>query len=756
MKRNILFLTFVIIGLITSSTMFGQTPGDFQSVQSGNWGDLTTWQTWDGSGWIAAASTPDNSTNAEVTVLSPNNVTIAASVSIRNVTVNTGATLTVNGNLIIVTVTDEGMIVNGNLTIAGTCPATAPYTLTVTAPAVLTIGGTGVVNYNQSGANNALPVATWLTGSTLNVNGVTSATSFKAGGGQNFYNLNWNCTGHTANFGMSFLNNTINGTVRITNTNTGRLQFFGSNSGTLNILGDFIISGSSNATVNGTSSASNDTINVYGKVNVNTTGNFSISRGSQGGVGTSIFNFYGDSVKIIAGTMPNSNTTPNGAKFIFKKTGVQYLTFTPTVVSGNAIPIEIASGANVYLLSPVNVTTLYLNGGIITSSVSNPLIMGWWTGSTLTSGTVSGTAPGSATSYINGPISFLYATAAGSFSRTYPIGKDGIFRPVTLSLTQTDATLSRYTVEMFNAAPPVNTLPGTLDGVSINRYYTISETIGGSAFTSGSLLLNYNTDDGVTNEANLRIAQGPAAGGGAWVDLGGTGTTVTTGSITSTTSFADLTNTIFTLANNTGGTNILPVELSSFTALTNDRNVTLKWVTKTEVNSNNFVVERSLVGTVKLNWTPVGTIQASGNSNSPKNYYFNEKGLQTGRYQYRLKMIDKDGSYKYSDITETEVALPKNFALNQNYPNPFNPSTKITYSLSSDSKVTLEVYSISGERVAQLVNEDQSAGYYTINFGSSLSEKNLSSGIYFYRIVALNKLTGNNNFSSIKKMILIK
>ena len=89
-------------------------------------------------------------------------------------------------------------------------------------------------------------------------------------------------------------------------------------------MGDLIVSGASNATVNGTSSVTYDTINVYGKVNVNTTGNFSISRGSQGGSGTSILNFYGDSVKIIAGAMHNSNSA--GGKFVFKKNGVQYLT----------------------------------------------------------------------------------------------------------------------------------------------------------------------------------------------------------------------------------------------------------------------------------------------------------------------------------------------------------------------------------------------------------------------------------------------
>jgi hypothetical protein len=144
-------------------------------------------------------------------------------------------------------------------------------------------------------------------------------------------------------------------------------------------------------------------------------------------------------------------------------------------------------------------------------------------------------------------------------------------------------------------------------------------------------------------------------------------------------------------------------------------------------------------------------VKAAGSSLSSKQYSFADKNLQAGKYEYRLKMIDYDGSFKYSNIVETEVALPNNFDLSQNYPNPFNPSTKINYDLASDSKVTLEVYSISGERIALLINENQSAGFYSVNF----MNKNISSGVYFYRIIAIDKITGNQ-FYSLRKMILLK
>ena len=193
---------------------------------------------------------------------------------------------------------------------------------------------------------------------------------------------------------------------------------------------------------------------------------------------------------------------------------------------------------------------------------------------------------------------------------------------------------------------------------------------------------------------------------------------------------------------------LAPVELSTFTSTTNGRNVQLNWETKTEKNSYKFDIEREVSG---ANWESICSVKAAVLSNSPKQYSFTDKNLQAGKYQYRLKMIDNDGSFEYSKIVETEVTSPKNFELSQNYPNPFNPSTRIDYQVPVDAKVILEVYNIAGQKVVELVNQEQSAGYYTVDFGAS----KLSSGVYIYRIVASDKATGNN-FSSIKKMMLLK
>lgn len=199
----------------------------------------------------------------------------------------------------------------------------------------------------------------------------------------------------------------------------------------------------------------------------------------------------------------------------------------------------------------------------------------------------------------------------------------------------------------------------------------------------------------------------------------------------------------------------LPVELTSFGSNVSGRQVNLKWETKSELNTRQFEIERALVSVQGgiSGWAKAGTVNAAGTSVTPKLYSYVEKNLQGGKYQYRLKIIDIDGSYKYSKIIEAEISLPKDFELSQNYPNPFNPTTKIDYQLPNDARVVLEVYSITGQKVLELINKEEKAGYYSVNFGSSTVK--LASGIYLYRISAIESATGKN-FASIKKMMLLK
>jgi hypothetical protein len=186
----------------------------------------------------------------------------------------------------------------------------------------------------------------------------------------------------------------------------------------------------------------------------------------------------------------------------------------------------------------------------------------------------------------------------------------------------------------------------------------------------------------------------------------------------------------------------LPVELASFEAILTSGAVTLKWHTETEVNNYGFEVQRK---TEAEEWVAVGFIEGHGNSNSPKQYLFTDKNLNGGsRFSYRLKQIDNDGRFAYTNVVEV-MLIPTIFELAQNYPNPFNPATIIRYQLPESSKVTLKIYDILGNEVITLLNEDKEAGIYEVIFNAS----NYSSGVYFYRIQA-------GSFVETKKMVLLK
>lgn len=191
----------------------------------------------------------------------------------------------------------------------------------------------------------------------------------------------------------------------------------------------------------------------------------------------------------------------------------------------------------------------------------------------------------------------------------------------------------------------------------------------------------------------------------------------------------------------------LPVEFSSFTFSISykGRDVTLIWKTSNEVNNSGFDVERKIFG--KNEWNKISFVAGKGNSKTIVQYSYEDKKLNSGKYNYRLKQIDYNGNFEYHYlIGEVDIATPKKFNVSQNYPNPFNPVTKIDFELPVDCKVTIKVYDITGREIAVLLNNElKSANYYTVDIDGS----RFTSGVYFYRLTA-------GNFIDTKKMILIK
>jgi len=188
----------------------------------------------------------------------------------------------------------------------------------------------------------------------------------------------------------------------------------------------------------------------------------------------------------------------------------------------------------------------------------------------------------------------------------------------------------------------------------------------------------------------------------------------------------------------------LPVELTSFNYSISGNDVTLSWQTSGEINNMGFDIERNISGNSV--WTKIGKADGHGTINGISDYFFTDRNLNSGKYNYRLRQMDYNGNFEYFNLNSVVIiGQPEQFHLLQNYPNPFNPVTNLEFGISNLGFVSLKVYDLSGKEVRTLVNELKEAGYYTVKFDGS----SLSSGIYFYKMQFDGKETS-------KKMLLLK
>lgn len=185
----------------------------------------------------------------------------------------------------------------------------------------------------------------------------------------------------------------------------------------------------------------------------------------------------------------------------------------------------------------------------------------------------------------------------------------------------------------------------------------------------------------------------------------------------------------------------VPVELSSFTARASANTVILDWETSTETNNQGFEVQKKFSDEFQT----IGFIEGFGTTAEPQQYTYTDKNLENGIYEYRLKQVDYDGSFSYSDVISVDVIAVTSLQLKQNYPNPFNPSTSIKFSLPSSGYTNLSVYNLIGEKVGELINEILTEGEHNVRFDAS----NLPSGMYIAKL-------SSDNYNQTIKMTLLK
>ncbi len=198
----------------------------------------------------------------------------------------------------------------------------------------------------------------------------------------------------------------------------------------------------------------------------------------------------------------------------------------------------------------------------------------------------------------------------------------------------------------------------------------------------------------------------------------------------------------------------LPVELTSFSATGKSNTVELTWTTASERDNLGFIIERKSENT---DWKQVASYQSDnrlagkGTTSAPSQYDFIDNTISAGAdYDYRLSEVNINGEKSEIGTTSVVAATPSTTQLFAAYPNPFNPSTTLNYSLAKDSHVTMAVYDILGREIKSLVNQQQSAGQYSIQWdGSTEAGTSTPSGTYLVRMQ-----TGNT--SQVQKVLFMK
>ena len=175
----------------------------------------------------------------------------------------------------------------------------------------------------------------------------------------------------------------------------------------------------------------------------------------------------------------------------------------------------------------------------------------------------------------------------------------------------------------------------------------------------------------------------------------------------------------------------LPVELTAFDATLDGRTTVLQWATASESNNAGFEVQHRAPDATSGAWTNAGFVEGNGSTTEPKQYSHRLADLAPGTHTFRLKQMDLDGSFEYSESVELDVHMATPFELAAPYPNPFRQQATFSLRVAESQRVDIVAYNQLGQRVATLHD-----GALTPNTKHTfaLAGQRLASGMYFIQV----------------------
>ena len=410
---------------------------------------------------------------------------------------------------------------------------------------------------------------------------------------------------------------------------------------------------------------------------VTMSGNLTIATGNTLDVSASNFGIT------LGGNFVNNGTfNRRSGTVTFNGTGAQSIGGTGTQ-NFHILTVNKATGA-LTLNNPVIANnTLNLTSGIVNSTITNLLTLP-------AAATLNG---GSVTSYVNGPLrrSFNTNTLA---TRVFPVGKSGLYRPVTLNIRHNATTATDYTVEQIEGAPAVRNFPVGINSINQQRYFVINRG-SGATVVDASVILRYGPEDNINDPNTIRMLK---SSGGDWIDIGGIGVGEPSGTIQSDINFTQFSDFGIGSIDST-----LPLIWRMVSAESKNQSIITNWQTADEEDVSHFEVEYSTDG---FDWEVAGKVESNYGNSLINDYSFTFFPKRfSNKYFIRIKQIDFSGAFDYSDIVRV------NFAFNSEnnikiYPNPSDGrKIRITDSAKRElSKIdrTITIYNSIGGMVVNL------------------------------------------------------